>query len=91
LEPSGPSDSPNPILTARFEDALVFANQCHRLQPRKGTRVPYMAHLLAVTKEQNLWFYSDFVKVLRDQGEIRFVDDFASALEDLESLERSEP
>jgi (p)ppGpp synthase/HD superfamily hydrolase len=35
-------------LTSRFEDALVFATQLHAAQKRKGTTVPYIAHLLAV-------------------------------------------
>jgi (p)ppGpp synthase/HD superfamily hydrolase len=35
-------------LTARFEEALVFATQLHAEQTRKGTTVPYIAHLLAV-------------------------------------------
>lgn len=36
------------VLSRRFEDALVFATQLHREQPRKGTTIPYVAHLLAV-------------------------------------------
>ncbi len=32
-----------------FEDALVYAHQLHARQKRKGTRIPYIAHLLAVT------------------------------------------
>src|SRR5574338_1076604 len=38
-----------PLLGARFDDALVFAARLHRRQIRKGTRIPYIAHLLAVT------------------------------------------
>ena len=37
-----------PILTSRFEEALVVAAQLHATQPRKGTAIPYLAHLLAV-------------------------------------------
>lgn len=37
------------MLTSRFEDALVFAHQLHASQTRKGTSIPYIAHLLAVT------------------------------------------
>lgn len=37
------------ILTARFDDALVYASRLHANQLRKGTRVPYASHLLAVT------------------------------------------
>jgi (p)ppGpp synthase/HD superfamily hydrolase len=36
------------ILSARFEKALVFATQLHREQTRKGTTIPYIAHLLGV-------------------------------------------
>ena len=32
----------------RFETALVYANQVHQNQQRKGTGIPYMAHILAV-------------------------------------------
>ena len=35
-------------LGARFERALVFATQKHAGQHRKGTTVPYVAHLLGV-------------------------------------------
>lgn len=35
-------------LTARFADALVLACELHRGQARKGTQIPYVAHLLAV-------------------------------------------
>ena len=32
----------------RFESALVYANQVHHGQHRKGTGIPYMAHILGV-------------------------------------------
>lgn len=35
-------------LSSRFEEALVFAAQLHAQQRRKGTSIPYIAHLLAV-------------------------------------------
>jgi (p)ppGpp synthase/HD superfamily hydrolase len=35
-------------LTKRFEDALVFASHVHTDQLRKGTEIPYVAHLLSV-------------------------------------------
>jgi (p)ppGpp synthase/HD superfamily hydrolase len=35
-------------LSARFEEALVFAVRLHAGQTRKGTDTPYIAHLLAV-------------------------------------------
>ena len=37
-----------PILTDRFDAALAYAVAHHRRQLRKGTEVPYVAHLLAV-------------------------------------------
>ena len=37
------------VLTTRFEEALVFATQLHAEQTRKGTTIPYISHLLAVT------------------------------------------
>jgi (p)ppGpp synthase/HD superfamily hydrolase len=36
-------------LTARFEEALIYATRLHAGQNRKGNRVPYVAHLLGVT------------------------------------------
>ena len=35
-------------LSDRFEAALVAAHGIHRLQSRKGTQVPYVAHILGV-------------------------------------------
>lgn len=37
---------PEPILTKLFDEALVYASDAHRLQSRKGSKVPYVAHLL---------------------------------------------
>jgi GTP pyrophosphokinase len=36
------------ILTQRFHDALGYAMELHGTQVRKGTTIPYLAHLLAV-------------------------------------------
>jgi len=36
-------------LSPRFEHALVYAAQIHAGQLRKGTPIPYLSHLLAVT------------------------------------------
>jgi (p)ppGpp synthase/HD superfamily hydrolase len=36
------------ILTTKFDEALAFAVELHRKQPRKGTGVPYVSHLLSV-------------------------------------------
>jgi (p)ppGpp synthase/HD superfamily hydrolase len=37
------------ILSTRFQDALAYAARLHREQLRKGTEIPYTAHLLGVT------------------------------------------
>jgi hypothetical protein len=38
-----------PRLTERFDRAVRFADRIHGEDERKGTRIPYMAHLLVVT------------------------------------------
>jgi hypothetical protein len=35
-------------LTDRFDQAIIYALSAHRAQSRKGTEIPYAAHLLAV-------------------------------------------
>jgi (p)ppGpp synthase/HD superfamily hydrolase len=35
-------------LTDRFDEALAYASRLHRAQRRKGTEIPYVAHLLSV-------------------------------------------
>lgn len=37
------------ILSVRFTEALTFAHELHATQIRKGSGVPYIAHLLGVT------------------------------------------
>ncbi len=37
-----------PLLTSRFQDALTYTSRIHAAQVRKGSRVPYISHLLAV-------------------------------------------
>ena len=41
--------SPDTSLGPRFSAALAFASEIHGTQTRKGTSIPYIAHLLAVT------------------------------------------
>ena len=36
-------------LSPEFGDALSFAARLHRGQPRKGTSIPYISHLMAVS------------------------------------------
>jgi (p)ppGpp synthase/HD superfamily hydrolase len=35
--------------TGRFESAMAYAHQVHKDQRRKGTGIPYIAHILGVT------------------------------------------
>lgn len=37
------------VLGPRFDDALVYATRLHAAQARKGTDIPYVSHLLAVS------------------------------------------
>ena len=36
------------MMTERFDGALAWASALHRTQKRKGTEIPYVAHLLSV-------------------------------------------
>ena len=47
--PTPNSQSGNQRFSRCFEDALVLAHQLHADQTRKGTTIPYISHLLAVT------------------------------------------
>ena len=37
-----------PLLTARFQRAFAVACEVHAAQLRKGTRIPYLAHVMSV-------------------------------------------
>jgi (p)ppGpp synthase/HD superfamily hydrolase len=39
----------SPLLTERYDEALLFARHLHAGQFRKGTKIPYITHLLAVS------------------------------------------
>jgi len=43
-----PDGAPDPLLSPRFADALVYMAQLHAQQARKATRIPYIGHLLSV-------------------------------------------
>ncbi len=45
---SFPSTTQPVLLGARFDEAVAFASELHRAQRRKGSGVPYLAHLLQV-------------------------------------------
>lgn len=38
-----------PVLSPRFHEALKYASELHETQTRKGSAIPYISHLLAVT------------------------------------------
>jgi (p)ppGpp synthase/HD superfamily hydrolase len=42
------SSQQKPFLTERFDNAIKFAHDVHRLQPRKDTTIPYVSHLISV-------------------------------------------
>jgi hypothetical protein len=44
----GTRDAGFVALGPRFDQALLYASAAHRHQPRKGTPVPYLSHLLGV-------------------------------------------
>lgn len=37
------------MLTERFDEAFCYAHRLHRTQTRKGTRIPYVSHLITVS------------------------------------------
>jgi (p)ppGpp synthase/HD superfamily hydrolase len=41
-------DAERPLLSSRFDEALLLASELHRLQRRKSTMTPYISHLLGV-------------------------------------------
>jgi (p)ppGpp synthase/HD superfamily hydrolase len=45
---AGMTEPSAPLLTDRFQRAFDFASQIHATQVRKGTAVPYLAHLMSV-------------------------------------------
>lgn len=42
------TNTAEPLLTERFDGALAYASAAHRDQVRKGSRIPYVSHLLGV-------------------------------------------
>ena len=42
------TDFPATHLTTKFTEAVAYASALHATQIRKGTHVPYIAHLLGV-------------------------------------------
>lgn len=49
--PGGKAGKPSPSktpLSARFDEAMLWASELHRNQRRKGSQTPYVSHLLSV-------------------------------------------
>jgi (p)ppGpp synthase/HD superfamily hydrolase len=66
------------LLTSRFEDALIYAARLHAGQKRKGTNIPYMAHLMSVAAlvledggDENEAIGALLQDVVEDQGVLR--------------------
>jgi (p)ppGpp synthase/HD superfamily hydrolase len=69
-------------LTDRFDRALVYATHIHGAQVRKGTSVPYVAHLLAVAAtvleyggDEDMAIAGLLHDAAEDQGGARRLDD----------------
>jgi hypothetical protein len=69
-------------LTARFDDAVAYALEAHRTQPRKGGDAPYAAHLLAVASlvleaggDEDTAIVALLHDVVEDQGGAERLDD----------------
>ncbi len=65
------------LLSDRFERALLYAHELHGDQYRKGTPVPYMAHLMGV---------ASLVTAFRQAGAHPIVDDLDRAVSQLEEV-----
>jgi len=72
----------NQVLTSRFEGALILATRLHINQVRKSTRIPYVAHLLAVTAlvledggDEDQAIAALLHDAVEDQGGIEILDD----------------
>jgi GTP pyrophosphokinase len=69
-------------LTSRFEEALVLATHLHADQTRKGTPIPYIAHLLSVTAlvleagaDEDTAIAALLHDAVEDQGGLETLDD----------------
>lgn len=72
----------NQVLSSRFEGALILATRLHINQVRKSTRIPYVAHLLAVTAlvledggDEDQAIAALLHDAVEDQGGIEILDD----------------
>ena len=76
-------------LTERFDRALLYATQVHGGQVRKGTTVPYLAHLLAVAAtvmeyggDEDMAIAALLHDAAEDQGGARRLDDIRNRFGD---------
>lgn len=76
-------------LTDRFDRALVYATHVHGAQVRKGTSVPYVAHLLAVCAtvleyggDEDMAIAGLLHDAAEDQGGARRLDDIRARFGD---------
>lgn len=76
-------------LTDRFDRALVYATHVHGAQVRKGTAVPYVAHLLAVCAtvleyggDEDMAIAALLHDTAEDQGGARRLDDIRARFGD---------
>ncbi len=71
-----------PILTARFEAALVYTFQLHNHQTRKSSPTPYIAHLMSVSAlvleaggDEDSAIAALLHDAVEDQGGVETLDD----------------
>jgi (p)ppGpp synthase/HD superfamily hydrolase len=69
-------------LTERYADAVAYAATAHATQPRKGTNIPYISHLLAASGsvleaggDEDLAIAGLLHDVVEDQGGLPRADD----------------
>jgi hypothetical protein len=95
----------NGILTARFDEALIYALAAHDTQTRKGTEIPYAAHLLGVSSlvleaggSETEAIAALLHDVVEDQGgadrladvRARFGDEIAAIVEECSAEEKTD-
>jgi len=95
---------PDPILSARFDEALAYAADAHRHQARKRTKIPYLSHLMAVASivledggDETTAIAALLHDALEDQGawrlddiRTRFGDEVADAVRECSAEEKTE-
>jgi len=82
--PKPEKETTDPILGGRFTEALAWAAELHRHQVRKGSDVPYLAHLLSVAAlvlehggDEDLAIAAVLHDAVKDQGGQPVLDEIA--------------